>query len=106
MNCWSLIAGILMSILALAIFLPEQANAGLYMRCLVSWTRVIKVVYVAMVIHVFVLEWIDQNVLVMLGVVGRGYRGGICGDGHTCMCDGRRGETIDRNSCGYYRTKK
>jgi hypothetical protein len=31
--------------------------------------EIIEVVYVAMVIHVFVPEWIDQNVPVMLGVV-------------------------------------
>jgi hypothetical protein len=51
--------------------------------------EVIKMVYVEMVTHRFVPEWIDQNVSVMLGAV--------CGDGHTCICDGRRGRRSVEN---------
>ena len=57
MNPVGLVGGILISMLVVAIILPETTYAGCTCD---AWCR------------------------------GRGHRGGVCGDGHTCLCDGKR----------------
>ncbi len=90
MNTRGLIAGILMSILAIAIFLPEKTNVGCTCD---AWYRGRG--YRDGICgdgHTYICTGMDRSKCTRdAWCRGRGYRGGVCGDDHTCMCDGRRG---------------
>ena len=90
MHRWSLIGSLLVSMLAIVVFLPEQTSAGCTCD---AWCR--ERGHRDGICgdgHTCICTGMDRSKCTCdAWCRGAGYRGGICGDGHTCICDSRRG---------------
>ncbi len=56
-----------------------------------SCSLIISILISILTITIFLPEKTNAGCTCDAWCRGRDYRGGICGDGHTCMCNGRRG---------------